>query len=77
MEIKKTIKTDMTIKTARVEDNTLIDENGEVINITEVARKLYGEGNEFKLTLTRSTSEEVDIDEIDEIDIDELSLDEE
>lgn len=65
MEIKKTIKTDMVIKTARVEDNTLIDENGEIINIIEVARKLYGDG-EFKLTLTRSTSEEVDIDEIEE-----------
>jgi hypothetical protein len=66
MEIKKTIKTDMTIKTARVEDNTLIDENGEVINIIEVARKLYGEGEEFKLTLTRSTSEEVELNEEEE-----------
>lgn len=63
MEIKKTVKTDMTIKTARVEDNVLIDENGEIINIVEVASKLYGDG-EFKLTLTRSTSEEVDINEV-------------
>lgn len=76
MEIKKTIKTDMVIKTARVEDNTLIDENGEVISITEVARKLYGDG-EFKLTLTRSTSEEVDIEEMEEIDIDDVLADEE
>lgn len=76
MEIKKTIKTDMVIKTARVEDNTLIDENGEIINLTEVARKLYGDG-EFKLTLTRSTSEEVDIEDIEEIDADELKPDEE
>ena len=65
MEIKKTIKTDLTIKTARVEENTLIDENGEVINITEVAHKLYGDG-EFKLTLTRSTSEEVELEEDEE-----------
>ena len=65
MEIKKTIKTDLIIKTARVEENTLIDENGEVINITEVARKLYGEG-EFKLSLSRSTSEEVELDEDEE-----------
>ena len=76
MEIKKTIKTDMVIKTARVEDNTLIDENGEIINITEVARKLYGDV-EFKLTLTRSTSEEVDIDEVEEIDIEDVLADEE
>ena len=65
MEIKRTIKTDMTIKTAKVEENVLIDENGEIINIVEVAHKLYGDG-EFKLTLTRSTSEEVDINEEEE-----------
>ena len=67
MEIKKTVKTDMTIKTARVENNVLIDENGEIINIVEVARKLYGDG-EFKLALTRSTSEEVELDELEESD---------
>jgi hypothetical protein len=66
MEIKRTVKTDMVIKTARVEENFLIDENGEEINIVDVARKLYGEGNEFKLTLTRSTSEELDINDVDE-----------
>jgi hypothetical protein len=64
MEIKRTVKTDMTIKTARIEDNILIDENGEEIDIVEVARQLYGEGEEFKLTLTRSTSEEVELDDI-------------
>ena len=65
MEIKKTVKMDMVLKNARVEDGILIDENGEEISITEVASKLYGDG-EFKLTLTRSTSEEVDINDIDE-----------
>ena len=64
MEIKRTVKTDMVIKTARVEENFLIDENGEEINVIEVARRLYGDGNEFKLTLTRSTSEELDINDI-------------
>ena len=64
MEIKRTVKTDMVIKTARVEENFLIDENGEEINVVEVARKLYGDGSEFKLTLTRSTSEELDINDI-------------
>lgn len=72
MEIKRSIKTDVVVKTARVVDNSLVDEDGEVINIIDVASKLYGDG-EFKLTLTRSTSEEVDIEEIEEVDIDDLA----
>lgn len=63
MEIKKTTKFDMVIKTARVEGNSLVDETGEIIDIVDVARKLYDDG-EFKLSLTRSTSEEVDINSI-------------
>ena len=62
MEIKRTTKTDVAIKTARIEDNLLIDENGEEINIVEIAKSLYGDG-EFKLTLTRSVSEELEIDD--------------
>ncbi len=64
MEIKRTVKTDMIIKTARVEENFLIDENGEEINVIEVARRLYGDGSEFKLTLTRSTSEEIELSDM-------------
>lgn len=63
MEIKKTTKFDMVIKTARVEGDSLVDETGEIIDIVDVARKLYDDG-EFKLSLTRSTSEEVDINSI-------------
>ncbi len=65
MEIKKTTKFDMVIKTARVEGDSLVDETGEIIDIIDVARKLYGDG-EFKLTMNRSTSEEVDITDIEE-----------
>ena len=75
MEIKRSVKTDVVIKEARVVENSIIDENGECIDIASVARKLYGEGEEFKLTLTRSTSEEVDIEETEEVDIDDLSPD--
>lgn len=63
--VKKTIKTDLILKEARIEDNLIIDENGAEIDIISVAQKLYGDG-EFKLTLSRSTSEELDISDIDE-----------
>lgn len=72
MEIKRTIKTDMVLKNARLVDENIIDDNGEVVNLIEAISKIYGE-DEFKLTLTRSTSEEVDIEEVDEIDADELA----
>lgn len=64
--VKKSIKLDFILKEARVEDGVIIDENGAEIDIAAVARKLYGDGGEFKLTLSRATSEELEIDEIDE-----------
>lgn len=76
MDIKKSIKTDVVLKQARLVDGKIIDDNGEVVNLTEVIYKIYGE-DEFKLTLTRSTSEEVDIDEMEEIDIEDVLADEE
>lgn len=72
MEIKRTIKTDMVLKNARLLDGNVVDENGEIVNLTEAISKIYGE-DEFKLTLTRSTSEEVDIEELEEVDVDELA----
>ena len=68
MDIKRSIKMDVVLKDARLIDGKIIDDCGEVVNLTEVIQKIYGE-DEFKLTLTRSTSEEVDIDSI-EIDED-------
>lgn len=77
MDIKRTVKTDIIAKEARVIDNSIIDDNGEVLNLADIVKKIYGEDVEFKLTLTRSTSEEVDIEDIEEIDADELKPDEE
>ena len=76
MEIKRSIKTDVVIKEARIVENSIIDENGECIDIASVASRLYGEGEAFKLTLTRSTSEEVDIEETEEVDANLLAPDE-
>lgn len=76
MDIKKSTKMDVVLKQARLVDGKIIDDNGEVVNLTEVICKIYGE-DEFKLTLTRSTSEEVDIEEMEEIDIDDVLADEE
>lgn len=72
MEIKRTIKTDMVLKNARLLDGNVVDENGEIVNLTEAIAKIYGD-DEFKLTLTRSTSEEVDIEELEEVEADELA----
>lgn len=76
MDIKRSIKTDVVLKDARLIDGKIIDDSGEVVNLVEVISKIYGE-DEFKLTLTRSTSEEVDIDEVEEIDIEDVLADEE
>ncbi len=73
MDIKRTVKTDIIAKEARVIDNSIIDDNGEVLNLVDIVKKIYGEDVEFKLTLTRSTSEEVDIEEVEEVDIDDLT----
>lgn len=77
MDIKRVVKTDIIAKEAKVIDNSIIDDNGEVLNLIDVVKKIYGENVEFKLTLTRSTSEEVDIDEMEEIDIEDVLADEE
>lgn len=61
MIIKNTIKKDITVKQAYVdEDKNLIDaETGETIDLVDVIQKIYGE-NEVKITITASTTEEVE-----------------
>ena len=76
MDIKRSIKTDVVLKDARLIDGNIIDDNGEIVDLMDVISKIYGE-DEFKITLTRSTSEEVDIEEVEEIDADDLAPDEE
>lgn len=65
VEAKRTIKTDMVIKNARVVNGQVVDEDGMIIELTDAIAKIYGE-DEFKLTLTRSTSEEIDVDDLDD-----------
>ena len=63
MEIKRSIKTDMVAKECYVDDNgIIIDECGAEIDVAKIARSLYADGA-FKLTLTRSTSEEIELDD--------------
>lgn len=64
MEIKRTIKTDMVLKNAKLVAGNVVDDTGEIVDLNETIYKIYGEDVEFKLTLTRSTSEELDIEEI-------------
>ena len=66
MEIKRTIKTDMVLKNARVINGNVVDEDGEIVDLTEAIFKIYGEDVEFKLTLTRSTSEELELETYEE-----------
>jgi len=65
MDIKRSVKTDVVLKDARLVDGIIVDDNGEQIDIVEVIQKIYGDG-EFKLALTRTTSEEIDIDELED-----------
>lgn len=62
MEIKRTIKTDMVLKNARVINGNVINEDGEIVKLVDAIAKIYGE-DEFKLTLTRSTSEEIEVED--------------
>ena len=62
MNVKKTTKVDILLKEAKIVDGNIIDENGEVIDLISAIQKVYGEDVEFKLTLTRSTSEEIDVE---------------
>ena len=72
VNVKKTTKTDMMLKNARLVEGQIIDEDGEIVDLMEVIQKVYGQDTEFKLTLSRSTSEELDINELEEVDIEEL-----
>ena len=76
MNIKKSVKMDAVLKDARLINGNIIDDTGEIVDLMDIIKKIYGE-DEFKLTLSRATSEEVDIEELEEIDVDDLAPDEE
>ena len=62
MEVIKTVKKDLTLKEARVMEGQIVDECGEVVNVAKIAEQLYGEDGVFKLSLTASTKEEIELD---------------
>jgi hypothetical protein len=64
VDVKRTVKMDMVLKNARLVEGNIVDEDGIIIDLMEAISKIYGEDVEFKLALSRTTSEEIDIDEI-------------
>jgi hypothetical protein len=42
-------------------EGQIVDECGEVVNVAKIAEQLYGEDGVFKLALTASTKEEIEI----------------
>lgn len=66
MNVKRTKKVDMVLKNAKLTDGRIVDEDGVLVDIIDAISKIYGEDVEFKLTLTRSTSEELDIEDFED-----------
>lgn len=66
MIVKKSTKTDVILKQGRVIDGNIVDDDGVVVDLVDTILKTYGEDMEFKLTLTRSTSEEIDVEDLEE-----------
>ena len=75
LEVKKTTKYDGKLKSIRVIDGNIVDENGEVIDLISALSRAYGE-NMFDLSTTSKEEEIIDIEPDDEVDIDDLSPDE-
>jgi hypothetical protein len=67
LELKLTKKWDGKIKGLHFEDNTLIDENGEIVNLNEWMKAAYGERT-FDLSVTAKEEEilEVEVKEDDD-----------
>lgn len=74
LEVKKTTKYDGKLKSIRVIDGNIVDENGEVIDLISALSKAYGE-NMFDLSTTSKEEEIIDIEPDEEVDIDDLSPD--
>lgn len=66
MIVKKSTKTDVILKQGRVIDGNIVDDDGVIVDLVDTILKTYGEDMEFKLTLTRSTSEEIDVEDLEE-----------
>lgn len=74
LEVKKTTKYDGKLKSIRVIDGNIVDENGEVIDLISALSRAYGE-NMFDLSTTSKEEEIIDIEPDDEVDINDLTPD--
>lgn len=62
MKIERCINTKINIKKAFIEMGKLIDEEtGEVLNLTDIISKVYGE-QEVKIAIASTATEDVDIE---------------
>lgn len=71
LEVKKTTKYDGKLKSIRVINGNIVDENGEVIDLISALSRAYGE-NMFDLSTTSKEEEIIDIEPDEEIDIEDL-----
>ena len=71
MEVKKTIKYDGKLKGIRVVDKTIVDAEGEVVDLVAILAKVYGE-NIFDLSTTCKEEEIIDAEPDVEVDIEDL-----
>lgn len=71
MEVKKTIKYDGKLKGIRVVDKTIVDAEGEVVDLIAILAKVYGE-NPFDLSTTCKEEEIIDAEPDVEVDIEDL-----
>ena len=62
MEVKKTVKYDGKLKGIRVINDTIVDADGEIINLVSLLSKAYGEKT-FDLSTTSKEEEIIDVDE--------------
>lgn len=74
LEVKKTTKYDGKLKSIRVIDGNIVDENGEVIDLISALSRAYGE-NMFDLSTTSKEEEIIDIEPDEEVDIYDLAPD--
>ena len=69
MEIKKTIKYDGKLKGIKVFNNSIVDQDGEVVDLISILSKVYGD-NSFDLSTTCKDEEIINVDNSDDENVD-------
>ena len=69
MEVKKTVKYDGKLKGIRIINDSIVDADGEVVDLVSVLSKVYGE-KAFDLSTTTKEEEIIDVDNADDAYID-------